>query len=75
MALLCTPTEVIAAYRLRVGFDLRPIARDQTADSPVASIGPSLFTALQEQMGLRLESQKTRGEVLAIDSAEKASEN
>jgi len=48
---------------------------DQTADSPVASIGPSLFTALQEQMGLRLESQKTRGEVLAIDSAEKASEN
>lgn len=44
---------------------------DQTPGSTV----PSVFAALQEQMGLRLESQKAMVDVLAIDSAEKASEN
>ncbi len=36
---------------------------------------PSVFAALQEQMGLRLESGKAIMDVLVIDSAEKASEN
>jgi uncharacterized protein (TIGR03435 family) len=37
--------------------------------------GPSLFTAVQEQLGLKLESQKAQVEILAIDHVEKASAN
>ncbi len=36
---------------------------------------PSLFTALQEQLGLRLEAQRAPMEVLVIDHADHASEN
>ena len=39
--------------------------------SPANSDTPSIFTALQEQLGLRLESTRASVEVLVIDSVER----
>jgi uncharacterized protein (TIGR03435 family) len=61
-------------------FDLRWADQaDKRADAPPApavdSNGASLFTALQEQLGLKAEAQRGPVDVLVIDSAERPTEN
>ncbi len=50
---------------------LPPDARPAPSDMP----GPTIFTALQEQLGLKLESQKGPVDILVVDRAEKPTGN
>jgi bla regulator protein BlaR1 len=52
-----------------------PVPADASQAAPSPDSGPSIFTALQEQLGLKLESQKGPVETLIIESVEKPSEN
>jgi uncharacterized protein (TIGR03435 family) len=55
----------------KVLLEFAPVAPGRDSDSAK----PSIFTALEEQLGLRLESQKGTEEVLVIDHVERPSAN
>jgi uncharacterized protein (TIGR03435 family) len=48
--------------------------RDSSSDT-AAETGPTLFTAIQEQLGLKLESSKGPVQVLVVDQATLPTEN
>jgi uncharacterized protein (TIGR03435 family) len=58
----------------RYDFELQWTPDDTPADSPLAG-GPSIFTAVEEQLGLKLESARAPVDVLVVDSAEQPSPN
>jgi len=60
-------TGVAGAFDFTVEF---PPDDGRSTDDPGA--GASLFTALQEKLGLKLESRKGPVEILVIDRVEKA---
>ena len=52
-----------------------PDGKPRDVAPPADASGPSIFTALQEQLGLKLESQKGPVDTLVIDHLEKPSGN
>jgi len=57
-------------------FDLRFVPRNRGVDaSPADPDLPDFFTAVQEQLGVKLESTKGPVEVLVIDSVERPTED
>jgi uncharacterized protein (TIGR03435 family) len=71
-------TNLTGYFNMRLQF--APDAVQRTPPSPEAPAvnepaGPSIFTAIQEQLGLRLEPASSPMEVLVIDSVQKPVEN
>jgi uncharacterized protein (TIGR03435 family) len=50
-------------------------AEGDAATQPAAPGGPTIFTALREQLGLRLESRRGPIDTLVVEHAERPSEN
>ncbi len=73
-------TGIAGQFRIQMTFVPDETAPSQLLTSnpgapPSASDGPSIYTAVQEQLGLKLDSAKGPVEVLVIDHAETPSEN
>jgi uncharacterized protein (TIGR03435 family) len=65
-------TGLRGAYRVTLRFDLANVAIGAVAPPENAV---SVFTAVREQLGLRLESSRAEREVLVIDRLERPTEN
>ncbi len=48
---------------------------EETKESPAAESGASIFTALREQVGLKLEARKVPAEIVVVDHVERPSGN
>jgi uncharacterized protein (TIGR03435 family) len=71
-----TDVPVVDNTGLKGRFNLKLLWRPESARPPEEAMErPSLSEALQQQLGLRLESRKMPIEVLVIDHAERPSEN
>jgi len=67
-------TGLTGAYRIKLTFDFGATVRGpEVAPNPDAP--PTVFVAVQEQLGLKLEVVKTTKETLVIDHIERPSEN
>jgi uncharacterized protein (TIGR03435 family) len=67
-------TGITGRYKIALTWAPDASANSEAPSAPTDS-GPSIFTALQEQLGLKLEPQKGPVAVLVIDHAEMPSEN
>ena len=66
-------TGLTGSYRLTLTFDRMAGLRGPDV-APAADAAPSVFTAVQEQLGLKLESSKALRETLVIDHVERPTE-
>lgn len=70
-------TDLPGFYDFTFEFTPPPVALPGASDTDTGpgDTGPSFFTALKEQLGLRLEGQKAPVEIMVIDNIQRPTEN
>jgi uncharacterized protein (TIGR03435 family) len=66
-------TGLTGSYDFELHFD--PNTTQSPSDPSQNSLDPSIFTAFQEQMGLKLEAKTRQVDVLVVDHVERPSSN
>jgi uncharacterized protein (TIGR03435 family) len=72
--LVVNKTGLSGTYRVNLTFDFSATLRGPGAPPPSDDV-PSVFTAVREQLGLRLEPSRTERDVLVIDRLERPTAN
>jgi uncharacterized protein (TIGR03435 family) len=72
--LVVDKTGLSGSYRIRMNFDMRATMQPPAADRPASDV-PTMFTAVQEQLGLKLEPSKAIRDTLVIDRLEHPTPN
>jgi uncharacterized protein (TIGR03435 family) len=67
-------TGLTGSYRVTLNFDRMASLRGPDA-APAPGAPPSVFTAVQEQLGMRLESSRAMRDTLVVDRLERPTEN
>jgi uncharacterized protein (TIGR03435 family) len=68
-------TGLTGSFELTLDFDATPMQSGPALAPPAPGSQPALFTALQEQLGLRLVSSRTRRPTVIVDRIERPTEN
>jgi len=68
-------TGLTGKYEVTLKWTSENSSGPEDADNGSTEAGPSIFTALQEQLGLRLQTAKGPVDTLVVDHVEKPSEN
>ena len=68
-------TGLAGSYRILLTFDRSTDQRGPRTETPTTDVEPSVFTAVHEQLGLKLEPSHAIRETLVIDRLERPSEN
>lgn len=67
-------TGLPGAYRIRMNFDMRATIQPPAPGQPASDVA-TMFTAVQEQLGLKLEPSKAQRDVLVVDRLEHPTTN
>lgn len=73
--LVVDKTGLAGTYKISISFDRTASPRGPDAAAPTPGAAPSLFTAVQEQLGMRLESSRAPLDVLVIERLDRPTEN
>jgi uncharacterized protein (TIGR03435 family) len=72
--LVVDKTGLTGTYRMKMNFDQRA-AIETPVVNPDPDAPPSIFTAMPEQLGLKLEASKIEADTLIVDRLERPTEN